>query len=508
MDKDNEKHTKLEFFSKNKKPLIITGIIIGVLLTSIVTYGVVVYNNAKSWQDKVYPGVSVYGVELGGLTKEQVISKLGEALPTLIMDKKIDVLVGDKKMEMKYSDISPVYDYKDIAEKAINYKKDATVLEKNNIIKNGADYKIEATIDFNKEKLTAFEEEVKKQVDVEPKNAQISINGSNISITPSILGHKIDGEDLHKRLLENINGNPQEVVELKFDLVEVPAKIKESDLKKITGKISSYSNEYTGGDNTGRFINMKLAVEAVNGTLLMPGQEFSYNNVVGNTTPERGYKEANTYVGNKIVPGYGGGICQVSTALYRSIMRSNIRSTERMNHSMTVSYSKPGLDATVSYGYIDYKFVNTYDFPIYIQGFIGGGTLGFNIYGNTSALDGKTYDLVSEINETYEPKVEYVDDANLEAGKEVTESTGMTGYKSTTYLVTYQNGTEIKRERIGTDVYKTTNTIIKRGTKKAAAEPEKAPEKPEKAPAEHEKPPTEHEKPQTEHEKPQTEAQR
>ena len=89
--------------------------------------------------------------------------------------------------------------------------------------------------------------------------------------------------------------------------------------------------------------------------------EFSYNNTIGPTTAERGYKKANTYVGSKIVPDYGGGVCQVSSTLYRAIIQANIRSTERRNHSMTVGYAAPGLDATVAAGYIDYKFVNTYD---------------------------------------------------------------------------------------------------------------------------------------------------
>ncbi|MDZ4941438.1 VanW family protein, partial [Clostridium perfringens] len=127
----------------------------------------------------------------------------------------------------------------------------------------------------------------------------------------------------------------------------------------------------------GRVRNMQIAAETVNGTIVMPGEEFSYNALIGDTTPDKGYEKANTYVGNKIVPDYGGGICQVSTALYRAAMRANLRSTERANHSLTGSYSEPGLDATVAYGFVDYKFKNSYDFPIYIQGYVGGGSVSF-----------------------------------------------------------------------------------------------------------------------------------
>lgn len=491
-ENDNNQEVKSsrikDYVNKNKKTLIIIGITISIILAISVTYGIIVVNNVKAWEEKIYSGVSVYGVDLGGLTKEEAVSKLGEKLPELIMDKKIDILVGDKTIEMKYSDISPVYDLNVIADEAIKYGKDNTILGKNNLIKNGSDYKIEPAITYNEEHLKAFEDKVKTEVNIASKDAQISINSGNISITPDIMGYVINSEDLHNKLIESINGNPDEVIELKFDLEESPARIRESELQKITGRMSSYSNTYTGGDSTGRFINMKLATQTISGTLLMPGDEFSYNTVVGNTTPDKGYQQANTYVGNEIVPGYGGGVCQVSTALYRAVMRSNIRSTERMNHSMTVSYSEPGEDATIAYGYIDYKFKNTYDFPIYIEGFAGGGSIGFNIYGNPSALGGKTYDVVGVINETYNPKVEYKDDATLLEGKEIVESNGMVGYKATGYLVTYENGVEINRERIATDNYKTMNKIVKRGTKKPEqqAEPEKKPEEPKPDEQEHE----------------------
>ena len=127
-----------------------------------------------------------------------------------------------------------------------------------------------------------------------------------------------------------------------------------------------------------------------------------------------------------------GGICQVSSALYRAVMRANIRSVERHNHMMPVGYAELGLDATVAWGYLDYKFKNTYDFPIYIEGIAGNGTVTFNIYGDPAALGGNTYELVSE---------------NLG-----TDAQGNSKAKS--YQVTYKNGVEINREYIATDTYK------------------------------------------------------
>ncbi|MGL5379465.1 VanW family protein [Clostridium sp.] len=457
----NDKSTN----STNKRAIIIISAIIAVILVSIIGYNITISNKVKSWESKVYPGVSVYGIDIGELTKEEATEKLNKELPSVIMDKKLDVLVEDKKLELKYSDITPSYDYNAISEEAVAYGKNEKTSAKNKMINKAQEHEISAKLVYDEGKLKEFEDRVKSEVNVEPQDAQISISSGNISITPDVVGKKINEEELHNKLVENINGDPTDIIELKFDLVESLARIKESDLKKITGRMSSYSSSYVDNGD-GRTTNMRIASDIINGTLLMPGDEFSYNGLIGDTTPDKGYKIANTYVGGEIVPDYGGGICQVSTTLYRAVMRSNLRSTERMNHSMIVSYSEPGLDATVANGVIDYKFVNTYDFPVYIEGYVGGGAVTFNIYGDPAGLGGKTYELVNEVLETYPPEKEYVDDANLLEGQEEIKSSGMTGYKAKAYQVTYENGVEVNREHISTDNYLTLNTIVKRGTKK------------------------------------------
>lgn len=450
----------------NKNTLIAAGVISALVIIGIIGYFFSVNKRVVAWEDKVYPEVYVYGVNIGGLNKDEAISVLNENLPQLIMDKKLKVVVGDKSLELSYNELNPTYNTEDIANEALAYGKDKGLLSKNSLIKgNDTIINLEANISFDEEALIAFENKVLEEFNVEPKNADIVINSGNITVTPEVSGKTIDKEELHNKLIENINGDPSDEVELTFELVEEEATIKAEDLNKITGVISSYSSKYSNtGD--GRVKNMEIAAGIINGTIVMPGEEFSYNSLIGDTTPEKGYEKANTYVGNEIVPDYGGGICQVSTTLYRAVMRANIRSTERTNHSLTVSYSEPGLDATVANPYLDYKFVNTYDFPIYIQGYVSGGVVNFSIYGNVEAMGNKTYDLVNEVLEKYDPEVKYEDDSTMEEGTEKVVSYGMTGYKANSYLVTYENGVEVDRELISTDVYMTTDTVIKKGTKK------------------------------------------
>lgn len=450
-----------------KKKNIIFGLITIIL---IIVLGVIFYFNSinekiSKWEDKVYPNVEVYGVNIGGLSKEEAKNKLNDNLQELIMDKKLLVTDGNKTIELNYSELKPEYKIDEIVDNALNYGKDKNLFQKNSLIEGNKITELDAQITYDENQLLAFEEKVKESFNVAPKNAEVTVNSGKVSIKDEVIGKSIDENELHKKLLENINGNVDEEKTIEIVLKDTQPKIKAEDLKKITGKISEYSSSYVNtGD--GRVKNMQIAAETVSGTIIMPGEEFSYNELIGDTTPDKGYEKANTYVGDEIVPDYGGGICQVSTTLYRAVMRANIRSTERMNHSMIVSYSEPGLDATVANGYIDYKFVNTYDFPIYIQGYVNGGVVNFSIYGNVEAMGNKTYELISVVNEKIAPEVVYKEDNTLEEGKEVVKSYGMTGYKATAYQVTYENGVEVNRELISNDTYLKTDTIVRKGTKK------------------------------------------
>lgn len=450
-----------------KKKKVILGVVTIILITVL---GIIFYFNSinqkvSKWQEKIYPNIQVYGVDIGGLNKEEAKNKLNDNLQELIMDKKLSVTDGNKSTELSYSELKPQYNIDEIVNNALSYGKDKNLFQKNSLIEGKNIIALDAEITYDEKQLLAFEKKVKESFNIEPKNAEITISSGKVNIKDEVIGKSIDEIELHEKLVENINGNINEEKIIEITLNDTEPNIKAEDLKKITGKISDYSSNYRDtGD--GRVKNMQIAAETVSGTIVMPGEEFSYNALIGDTTPDKGYEKANTYVGDEIVPDYGGGICQVSTTLYRAVMRANIRSTERMNHSMIVSYSEPGLDATVANGYIDYKFVNTYDFPIYIQGYVSGGVVNFSIYGNVEAMGNKTYDLISVVNETIAPKVVYKEDNTLEEGKEVVKSYGMTGYKATAYQVTYENGVEVNRELISNDTYLKTDTIIRKGTKK------------------------------------------
>ena len=150
--------------------------------------------------------------------------------------------------------------------------------------------------------------------------------------------------------------------------------------------LSEFSTKYAAS-NKNRTTNLILASNKINGTVLMPGETFSYNKVVGARTIQAGYKEAPIYVSGKVEDGIGGGICQITTTLYNAVVYANLDIVERSNHQFVPSYAGPSRDATVVYGAIDFKFKNNRDYPIKITCSVSGGIANFKIWGLKSDND-------------------------------------------------------------------------------------------------------------------------
>lgn len=150
--------------------------------------------------------------------------------------------------------------------------------------------------------------------------------------------------------------------------------------------LSDFSTKYAAS-NKNRTTNLILAANKINGTVLMPGETFSYNKVVGERTIEAGYKEAPIYVNGKVEDGLGGGICQITTTLYNAVLYANLEVTERSNHQFIPSYANASRDATVVYGAIDFKFKNNRNYPIKITCSVSNGIANFKIFGLKSEND-------------------------------------------------------------------------------------------------------------------------
>ena len=232
-------------------------------------------------------------------------------------------------------------------------------------------------------------------------------------------------------------------------ILTVDPVMKDADLKAILFRdVLGTATTSLSTSSSNRTTNVKLAADFCNNTVLMPGEVFSYNTIVGPRTAERGFKKASVYVGTTVQNGLGGGICQTSSTLYMATVFADLEIVERYNHSRDVLYTPDGQDATVVWGSKDYRFRNNTEYPIRIQAAVTGSgknkVVTVTIYG-TQTVPGKEVKMETEVLSWNKAQPKRVLDTSLAPGTEKQSGVWYHGYTSQTYRVTYVDGVEVSR---------------------------------------------------------------
>ncbi len=344
--------------------------------------------------------------------------------------------------------------------KGITINKDqlkAEVIEKINSLSNG-----EITINI------PVTEKEPDNIDLNKIHSEIYREAQDAYVTknPTTVHPNVNGVDFAVTMEE-----AQKIIEEDKDEYTIPLKITVAsktinDLgeEAFPDTLGTFSTRYDAS-NKNRSNNISLASEKINGTVIMPGEVCSYNQVVGKRTIDAGYKEAGAYAGGKVVQEVGGGICQVSSTLYNAVLYANLEIVERSNHHFETSYVDAGRDATVSWGTVDFKFKNNREYPIKIEAVSKNGVSKMSIKGIGTEKD---YEVViqSTVTSIINKETKYEEDDTLEEGKEVVIQEGHNGATSKTYKILKTNGVEVSKELLSSDMYYSLDKIIKKGTKK------------------------------------------
>ena len=294
----------------------------------------------------------------------------------------------------------------------------------------------------------------------EPQNAEYVYNGNEISVKEDVFGLKTQ-ESLIAEAAKSLNNGENAII--KVEKIEPEFTVEMLEEKLFNSTIASYASNYsTSAEN--RASNVELAASRINGKVLKPGEEFSYNETIGDTTVENGYKVAPVYANGKESTGVGGGICQVSSTLYSAVLYADLEVTQRRNHSLTVAYVPKGQDATVSYGTIDFKFRNNMEYPIKIAATTSGGRVTVSIIGTKRDVERKV-EISHSLISTISPEVKETQDPTLPAGVKRVTSSGKTGYVVDTYKTVYENGVKVSSKNITRSTYKMVPTEMVVGTK-------------------------------------------
>lgn len=387
-----------EKINRKKTILIISCIIIGIIFFLIVLVNSVVLK----YEDRVYPGNKLYGKDISKFTKSQVLNEI-ENIEANIEKSIISIKVKDKQYNINTRDIISSNNKDELVANLINSGKEEGTLEKyfNIVSNNGRDYKLRYEID--NEKISNMIKDISLEVNKKPTEPSISIEGESIEYKEGSSGIRLQEERLVKNIKDAVTNLNQDNNKIEATFENINPTIDIELLKKVDTRISEYSTYYGGGNARG--VNIEIAAQKLDDLILMPGEEFSYENTIGPVRANNGYKEASVIINGKIENGIGGGVCQVSSTLYNAQLKAGILPTQRRNHSKAVDYVPRGLDATLASGIIDYRFKNTYEFPLVINTYTSKGRVYTEIWSNSNATKGINYEAVSYISskkaETY-----------------------------------------------------------------------------------------------------------
>lgn len=220
--------------------------------------------------------------------------------------------------------------------------------------------------------------------------------------------------------------------------------------------LGTCTTNIAGSEN--RVRNIQLAAQSFNGTVLMPGEEFSYNGVVGSRTAARGFLPAPAYVSGETVQEIGGGVCQGSSTIYLAALRANLKIVERYPHGYITRYVPDGMDATVYYGVKDFRFENDTPFPVKIVGSVSGRTLTVTILGTKS--DNISVEMTNQVVGTTGYNTVYKVDSSLPAGSTRVSVTPYNGYTVKVYRNLYENGKLKDTKLESTSVYRSRDKVV------------------------------------------------
>lgn len=281
-------------------------------------------------------------------------------------------------------------------------------------------------------------------------------------------GLAVDQEKLASDILAALDQKDFDAV-IEASVSTIEPEFSEEAARQRYEKIGTFTTKTTA--NKKRNTNVKLAAQAINGTVIQPGQEFSFNETVGQRTAEKGYQGAAAYNNGEVVEEIGGGVCQVSSTLYNAVVKAGLKTTVRRSHTYEPSYVTPGTDATVSWGGPDYKFVNNSSAGIGIRASYYDQTVTISIYGIPVLEDGVSYSLKStKLKDMDPPTPAYEEDPTLEPGVEKVKSAGSVGSQWETRLVVTKNGEVISQDVDHKVTYKGHAPVILRNTSGTVAE--------------------------------------
>lgn len=397
-------------------------------------------------------------IDLSGMTAleaENIISDyikdLGEKTITLVCG-------GGQEVNITAGELGLFWANTELIQEALEIGKSGNVIERYKTVKdlehNKKIYALELGAD--REWIFSVLNEKCAVFDVETVDYSLQKEGDVFHILEGKEGYKLNTASSAEAVYQFLTGGwNHESDRVSLDVTVTQPRGSAEDLSRVKDVLGSFSTSFASS-NANRQGNIRTGSSKMSGVTLYPGDEFSAIAAGGPFNKENGYLEAGAYLNGRVVESYGGGICQVTTTLYNAVLRAELEITSRYNHSMTVSYVKPGEDAAIaSSADKDFKFINSTDYPIFVNAYTTEDKrLVYEIYGVETRNASRTIEFESVIVQVKEPDTEKVYADSQRPLGYIDIDSAHKGYQSELWKIEKENGTEVNRERINTSNYK------------------------------------------------------
>lgn len=419
--------------AKSKKIWGITSIVL-ILIVALSGLGYWTYTKYNDMEEQVnraviYEGIRIQGIDVGNKTKQEAYDLLSKYIQENEDAKQLVVYYGDLNWILTYEDWGLEANVEEMVNKAYALGKDGTVFERYKFIKSlkesGAHYDL--SFDYNRDIITSVLEDINSQLNKDVKDATITRISNAFQISEEEIALLVDVKASRKKIIESLMNHDEGKVQLVVE--EMLPTMTKQYLGHVKDVVGGFYTKVSRG-NPQRDENLRVAASKLDGLLLMPGEVLSTMESIGPVDLAHGYKEAPIILKGKIVPGVGGGICQVATTLYNAVLQAELEVVERRNHSMPISYVPLGKDAVVSGSVLDFKFKNNTEYPIYIESYMKDHRLYVNLYGEETRDMNRFVQYEPIVIEKLAPPEEVIElDETLEPGSEEIVVEAKDGYR-------------------------------------------------------------------------------
>jgi vancomycin resistance protein YoaR len=435
------------------------GVAILVLLIFIVNR----LNNILNY-DKIYTGVFVGNVELSGKTINDAKKALENKYSVKIDNKSIPVIYEKNTWYLKYSATKMKYEYDNAVKKAYSLGRQGNYIKRLSNIQDIRKNKRRISLKLKRDDtyIKGFISSLSKKINRIPKEPTLKRIRSKFVKEVGINGVRVNEKLLNDTLVNRLDNLSTQNVKVSVNVAKPKHDINE--LNKVKDLLGEFQTNMHG--DSGRLHNLTYAASKLNGIVMYPNSLLSLNKVLGPRTIANGFKSAPVILNNKAVQGDGGGVCQVATTLYNAVIRSQLSVEERAHHTIPSSYCALGQDATIAGDYIDFKFKNSSNAPIYIMSWTDSQNLYAKIYGYNEHPE-ENVEIVSDLITTYPvPATKYVYDNTLPKDYKVQDVNPQPGYLVKVYRVVKVNGKVKSNKLLSKNLYEAVAPVVRVGTKK------------------------------------------